>query len=146
MLFDSYANLLMNRHLRGSEYAMEKVIRVLVANHPRLMRELILSTFADQPDIEIVGEVADESEIIAAVDKTLPNFVVVALDLFGQRPAVCDELLRLHPDIRVIAVAPEKDYIVYCWASVDIHSSDVEASEQGILTTLRSTTLTGRTN
>src|SRR5437764_7280868 len=42
---------------------MEKSIRVLVANRPRLMRETILSTFADQPDIEIVGEVAEESEI-----------------------------------------------------------------------------------
>jgi len=42
---------------------MEKVIRVLVANRPRLMRELILTTFADQPDIEIVGEVGEESEI-----------------------------------------------------------------------------------
>ena len=40
---------------------MEKPIRVLVANRPRLMRETILATFADQPDIEIVGEVADES-------------------------------------------------------------------------------------
>jgi len=59
---------------------MEKPIRVLVANRPRLMRETILSTFADQPDIEIVGEVEDESEIFESVKKTLPNFVVVALD------------------------------------------------------------------
>jgi len=42
---------------------MQKAIRVLVANQPRLLRELMLSTFADQPDIEIVGEVTDESEI-----------------------------------------------------------------------------------
>jgi len=41
------------------ECAMEKSIRVLVANHPRLMREIILTTFADQPEIEIVGEVAE---------------------------------------------------------------------------------------
>src|SRR5260370_570822 len=48
---------------------MEKSIRVLVANHPRLMRESVLTTFADQPDIEIVGEVADESEICESVMK-----------------------------------------------------------------------------
>ena len=30
---------------------MEKPIRVLVANSPRLMRETILMTFADQPDM-----------------------------------------------------------------------------------------------
>ena len=117
---------------------MEKAIRVLVANRPRLMRELILTTFADQPDIEIVGEVGDESEISESVKRTLPNFVVIALDDPGRRPAICDELLREHPEVRVIAVAPEKNYIVYYWASLNIHSNDIEASEQGILTAMRS--------
>lgn len=125
---------------------MEKAIRVLVANRPRLLPELILSTFADQTDIEIVGELSDESEIFASVDKTSPNFVVIGLDQSGRRPAICDELLREHPEIRVIAVAPERNYIVYYWASVDIHSSNVEASEEGILSTLRSATLTEPTN
>jgi chemotaxis response regulator CheB len=117
---------------------MEKAIRVLVANHPRLMRELILTTFADQPDIEIVGEVAEESEIFESVKKTLPNFVVIALDQSGKRPRICDELLREHPEVRVIAVAPEKNSIVYYWASFKIHSNDVEASEQGMLNAMRS--------
>src|SRR5712691_9250382 len=117
---------------------MEKAIRVLVANHPRLMRESVLTTFADQPDIEIVGEVADESEISESVKKTLPNVVVVALDQPGIRPRICDELLREHPEVRVIAVAPEKNYVVYYWASLKINSSDIEASEEGILNALRS--------
>jgi chemotaxis response regulator CheB len=125
---------------------MEKVIRVLVANRPRLMRETILTTFADQPDIEIVGEVSDDSEIIESVKRTLPNFVVIALDQPGRRPAVCDDLLREHPEVRVIAVAPSKNYVVYYWASLDIHSSNVEASEEGMLNALRSSMLTNRTN
>ena len=121
---------------------MEKAIRVLVANRPRLMRDSILTTFADQPDIEIVGEVVDDSEIVESVKKTLPNFVVIALDRPGERPRVCDDLLREHPEVRVIAVAPAKNYIVYYWASLDIHSSNIEASEEGMLNALRSTMLT----
>ena len=117
---------------------MEKAIRVLVANRPRLMRETILATFADQPDIEIVGEVADDSEIIESVKRTLPNFVVIALDQPGRRPRVCDDLLREHPDVRVIAVAPEKNFVIYYWASLNIHSNDIEASEEGILNVMRS--------
>jgi chemotaxis response regulator CheB len=116
---------------------MEKVIRVLVANRPRLMRELILTTFADQPDIEIVGEVAEESEISESIKRTLPDFVVIALDHPGTRPAICDELLREHPEVRVIAVAPEKNFVVYYWASLNIHSNDIEASEEGILSAMR---------
>ena len=117
---------------------MQKAIRVLVANRPRLMRELILTTFADQPDIEIVGEVGEESEISESVKRTMPNFVVIALDHPGKRPAICDELLREHPEVRVIAVAPEKNSIVYYWASLNIHSNDIEASEEGILNAMRS--------
>jgi chemotaxis response regulator CheB len=117
---------------------MEKVIRVLVANRPRLMRELILTTFADQPDIEVVGEVSDESEISESIKRTLPDFVVIALDHPDKRPAICDELLREHPEVRVIAVAPEKNFVVYYWASLNIHSNDIEASEEGILNAMRS--------
>ncbi len=116
---------------------MEKSIRVLVANRPRLMREIVLTTFADQPDIEIVGEVENESEIAESVKKTLPNFVVIALDQPGRRPPICDELLRDHPEVRVIAVAPEKNYIVYYWASFEIHSNNIEASEEGMLSAMR---------
>lgn len=126
---------------------MEKSIRVLVANHPRLMRETILTAFADQPDIEIVGEVEDESEIFESVKKTLPNFVVIALDNPGKRPPICDVLLREHPEVRVIAVAPANNYVVYYWASLDIHSSNVEASEEGVLGALRNKlAITGMTN
>ncbi len=117
---------------------MENAIRVLVANRPRLMRELIFATFADQPDIEIVGEVADEADILRSVEKTLPDFVVIALDKPGKRPLVCDTVLRQHPEVRIIAVAPDHNYSVYYWASLDIHASDIEASEEGILSAVRS--------
>src|SRR5947209_4793008 len=129
---------LVDRLLALREHAMEKVIRVLVANRPRLMREVILATFADQPDIEIVGEVGEESEISDNIRRTLPNYVVIALDHPGRRPAICDALLREHPEVRVIAVAPEKNSIVYYWASLNIHSNDIEASEEGILNAMRS--------
>jgi chemotaxis response regulator CheB len=135
-----------HRYLGRRECAMEKIIRVLVANRPRLMRETILATFADQADVEIVGEVADESDIIESVNRTRPNFVVIALDQPGSRPPVCDDLLREHPEVRVIAVAPARNYVVYYWASLDIHSSNIEASEEGMLNALRSSMVTNRTN
>jgi AmiR/NasT family two-component response regulator len=125
---------------------MEKPIRVLVANRPRLMREIVLTTFADQPDIEIVGEVAEESQISESVKKTLPNFVVIALDQPGRRPPICDVLLREHPGVRVIAVAPEKNYIVYYWASFAIHSNNIEASEEGMLNAMRRKLVANGTN
>jgi chemotaxis response regulator CheB len=116
---------------------MEKPIRVLVANSPRLMRETILTLVGDQPDIEIVGEVSIESEISENVNKTLPDFVVIALNHPGERPSICDDLLREHPELRIIAVAPANNCVVYYWASLNIHSSSVDVSEEGLLNAFR---------
>jgi DNA-binding NarL/FixJ family response regulator len=117
---------------------MDKVIRILVANRPRLMRELILSTLADQPGIEIVGEVSDDAEIPVRVNETLPDLLVIALDEPGNRPHVCDAILREHPELRILAVASQQNRTVCYWASLDIHSDEVEPSEEGILNAVRS--------
>jgi len=72
--------------------------------------------------------------------------VVIALDDPSRRPAICDDLLREHPHLRVIAVATRKESVIYYWASLDIHASNIEASEEGILNTLRSMSFAGPKN
>jgi hypothetical protein len=116
---------------------MDKPMRVLVANRPRLMRELILTTFSDQPDIEIVDEVPDEADIPAGVEKTHPDFLIITQDTLGKPPSVCDILLRRYPNIRIIAIVPHHDFSIFYWSSVDICSRRVEASEEAILGILR---------
>jgi DNA-binding NarL/FixJ family response regulator len=117
---------------------MAKSVRVLVANRPRLIRELILATISDQPDIEVVGEVQDEADILFTVEEKRPDFLIVALDDSGARPSVCDVLLAKFPNMKILALAPERNSSVFYWASLDIHSFNVEASEDGILGALRS--------
>ena len=107
--------------------------RVLVANQPRLMRESLVGVLAEEPWVEIVGEVAYEKEIPEAVQRTTPDLLVVTAESPGERPALCDELLRQHPGLRIIAVAPHENYTVCYWASLDIHSDHIESSEQGFL-------------
>lgn len=116
---------------------MTRNVRVLVANRPRLIRELLLATISDQPDIEVVGEVQNEADILCAVEQEQPDFLIVALDNPQSRPAVCDILLEKFPNMKILALAPERNSSVFYWASIDIHSFDVEASEEGILGVLR---------
>jgi DNA-binding NarL/FixJ family response regulator len=123
----------------GGGRCMERQIRVLVANRPKLMREIIIETFVDQPDIRIVGEVAEEGDILGQVDETHPDFLFIALDDPDRRPPVCDTILRLHPEVRIIAVAAHSDRTVKYWASFNIHRSVIEASEEAILNIVRGT-------
>jgi DNA-binding NarL/FixJ family response regulator len=116
---------------------MVKTFRVLVANKPKLMRELLLETLAEQSWIEIVGEVANEADIPHHVQKTSPDLLVVTAEEPGKRPSICDSLLHDYPELRIIAVAPHENYTVCYWASLDIHSGDIESSEEGLLTAVR---------
>jgi DNA-binding NarL/FixJ family response regulator len=122
---------------------MDRPIRILVANRPKLMRELILATLSDEPGIELVGEVSDEAEIRQRVRQTSPDLLVIALDEPGKRPDICDTLLRDQPGLRIIAVASQQNCSVFYWASFDIHSSQIEPSEQGILNAVRNITPAG---
>ena len=116
---------------------MAPPVRVVVANQPRLMRELVLEMIIEQPDIEIVAEIQDENEIANIVEGTHPDFLIVSLDEFNQRPPLCDTLLHRFPEMKILALAPERNSSIFYWASFDIHESPVEASEAGLLSTLR---------
>lgn len=124
---------------------MEKTTRVLVANRPKLMREVILTALADQPGVEIVGEVSDESDILPQVRATLPDLLVIALDENELRPPICDQVLREHPELRIIAVASRKNRTLYFWASFDIHCTDIETSLAGIMSVVHQPAESGRT-
>lgn len=114
-----------------------KNIRVLVANRPRLMRELVLATISDQPDIEIVGEVEDENELESSVSEKRPDFLIVALGGRNRLPISCDKILQQHPGLRIIAIAPDRNNTMFYRASLKIQSSQIETSEQGVLNALR---------
>jgi chemotaxis response regulator CheB len=112
-------------------------IRVLVANRPRLMRELVLATIADQPDIEIVGEAGNDRDVTEIVERTRPDCLIIALEDPEQRPGLCGFLLGRYPNMRVLAVASGQQNSIFFWAFVDIRSQAVQTSEEGILGALR---------
>ena len=116
---------------------MDTNVRVLVANRPRLLRELVLSTLSEQAGIRVVGEAANEQDVPSLVAETKPDFLLIALDEPQKRPALCDLLLREFPALRIIAVAPNANIGIFYWASFEIHSTKMEASEAALLDVMR---------
>ncbi|HUO24460.1 MAG TPA: hypothetical protein VMU61_02265 [Candidatus Aquilonibacter sp.] len=114
-----------------------KRVRVLVANRPRLMREMVMATIADQPDIEIVGDVGDSTNLAEIVDQVQPDVLIVALDEPERQPGERGFLLGRYPRMKILALAPEQNRGLFYWAVVDIRSKPVESSEAGILSALR---------
>ena len=114
-----------------------KRVRVLVANRPRLMRELVLATVSDKPDIEIVGEVADDSNLTEVVEQVQPDVLILSIEEKKKGLALCGFLLGRYPQMRILALAPEQNFGVFYWAIVDIRTKPLESSEAGILNAVR---------
>jgi len=112
-------------------------IRVLIAHQPRLIRELIGSTIADQPDIELVGQVGKHQDLAEAVAETRPDVLIMPLDQRDKYRGVCGFLLGRYPEMKVLAIAPEKNRALFYWAIVDIRSKLLESSEAGLLDAMR---------
>ena len=92
---------------------MTKTIRILVANRPKLMRDLVVSILTEQPDMELVGEVSEEEEedISRRIRETTPDLIVIALQDPFRPPALCETVLHQYPDVAVIAVAEHVDHL-----------------------------------
>ncbi len=99
-----------------------KRVRVLVANHPRLMRELVMATIADQPDIELAGEVQNESDLADIVEQVQPDVLIIAMDGPEKTLVQCGFLLGQHPGMKILALAPEQNRGLFYWAAVDIRN------------------------
>ncbi len=109
----------------------------MVANRPRLMRELVLAVIADQPDIEVIGELEDENDLAEAVEEAQPDILILALDGADHHVAQCGFLLGRYPHMKILALAPEQNRGVFYWATVDVRTKPLESSEAGILSALR---------
>lgn len=114
-----------------------KRVRVLIANRHRLMRELLMATISDQPDIEVVGEVADGDDLTEMVEQVQPDVLILAMEKPEMRPGQCGFLLGRYPQMRILALAPEQNVGTFYWAIVDIRTKPLESSEAGILNAVR---------
>ena len=120
-----------------------KRVRVLVANQARLMRELILSTIADQTDIEVIGEVCDPIALAQIIEEKKPDVLIVDMDRFDESRVQCQVLLAKYPEMKILTLDPQQNRALCYWAKLDIKSKPLESSEAGILDAMREPGLAG---
>jgi DNA-binding NarL/FixJ family response regulator len=89
-------------------------LRIVLADDHAVVREGLRALINRQPDMEVVGEVADGRAAIEMVDRLKPDVVVMDLSmpvLNGTRAT--KELIWRHPDLRVLAltVHEERSYL-----------------------------------
>ena len=96
------------------------MIRVLIGDDHRIVREGIKQVLADAPDVQVVAEAQDGAEVLARVDALgAEGLDVVLLDIAmpGRDGLdVLQALRRAHPALPVLILStyPERQYAVRC--------------------------------
>ena len=98
---------------------------------------MVMSALAEQEGIDVVGEADDERDVPEMVARTKPDFLLIGMEEGRRRPRICDVLLKQYPSLCIIAVAQSSNVGIFYWASFEIHSATLEASEEGLLEVIR---------
>jgi DNA-binding NarL/FixJ family response regulator len=87
-----------------------KPIRVMLVDDHPLIREAISHLVASAPDFECVGEASDGHECLARIEELRPDILVldIAIPHFNGEQ-VAQEMRRLHPEIKVVALSGYTD-------------------------------------
>lgn len=88
-------------------------LRVLLANRPRMLREVVQRQLEQQPGIEVVGEETDPLAVIALVGKRSIDAVILTAPPHGQDPPLCRVLLEEHPRLVVLGISTTGEPILY---------------------------------
>lgn len=113
----------------------EKRVRVLLANGPRLMRELVYAVLAEQSDIDVIGEIENHSELGTAIEQSRPDALIIwyRREHYGSM-RVSNWTIPSHEDPGPRARAESRSAL---WAIVEFRTKPVESSEACFLSALR---------
>lgn len=110
-------------------------VRVLLAVDPPLLRDLLAHTIAEEPDMEVVGEVADGVGVLLAVARTGAN-VVLHSNTGNGLSSTCSHLFAEYPGLLVIGIDPgDEEAVMY---RQEIVATPTTAGIDGLCTAIRS--------
>jgi DNA-binding NarL/FixJ family response regulator len=84
-------------------------VRVLVADRQPLFRRGVAAVLAGEPDLVLVGEAADGSEVLELVGRLRADVVLLDLGVPGGGVEACALLRATRPDVRVVVLTDADD-------------------------------------
>lgn len=100
--------------------------RVILANQPRLLREMLRRVISKAPDIHVIGETGDSATLCHLIAHRDAHWVVLSLNPDGGIPALANTLLAENPGIKVIAVAADGSLVKVYWTEAqERHFADL---------------------
>lgn len=97
---------------------------ILIADHSRLMREILTKAISTDENIQIIKTVENYEHLSELVKKQDIDWIIITSSVDEQLPVEVKELLIDHPEIGVLAVSPDGSHICLKWFTV--HERDLD--------------------
>lgn len=87
-----------------------QVLRVLLGQRGTLLRSALAAVLSQQPDLEVVAELASREDVLPAAQRQNPHVAVLDFALPGTMPIddLCWRLDRIRPACRVLLLADQE--------------------------------------
>jgi DNA-binding NarL/FixJ family response regulator len=97
--------------------------RIVLANGSRLLRDMLKRILFKSDKLELVYEVTDQKELLAAIEHTNPEWVIISLSFDDSVPIWVDGFMANHPSVRFMAVATDGSKIKMKW--LEVHEQEL---------------------
>lgn len=84
-------------------------MRIVLADHQSKVRFALRMLLVRQPGLEVVGEAATAEDLLARVDATQPDLLLLHWRLGEEMPELLETLKRNCPELRVIALSVRQE-------------------------------------
>jgi DNA-binding NarL/FixJ family response regulator len=110
-------------------------IRVVLAEMPRLLHDVLARALMDQPDMVLVGDLGTSVELLLAAGETQADAVILGLN-DTEFPGVASHLLGEYPHLKFVGVSADGRNAYLCelrpWKA-----ELMDVSPQGLLGAIR---------
>lgn len=104
--------------------------RIILANQPRLLREMLKRVILQSRELKLVGEIAHSvnlNEIEEIIEQTDAQWIVLTLSADGQISEETEMLLVNHPTLSVLAVAMDGSQFKVLWTDPQLTERDLSS-------------------
>jgi hypothetical protein len=98
-------------HKMSFAIQITSISRIIMANQPRLWRELLSYVIEKTPDLQVVGNISNISKLYSFVEQSQPNWVIISLPSSGNIPRIISKFINSHPSIAILAISQDGTHV-----------------------------------
>lgn len=90
-------------------------IKIVLANHSRLLREMLNRVLLKADNLDVVQEITDPDNLPRVIEEDDVSWVIVSLPPDSQMPDWIDSYIIEHPTVRFMALANDGSWVKTLW-------------------------------